>query len=122
MRISDWSSDVCSSDLKEKGEELIENFTDLDEAYGEYLSSTLMSMEYGPDVLYYLASNPEEAKKIVNSGPQKASIALGRLEARFMDEDKPQQKVRPKVSNAPEPPPTNRGRKDRKSTRLNSSH
>src|SRR3546814_11078038 len=80
-------------DFKEKGEELIENFTDLDEAYGEYLSSTLMSMEYGPDVLYYLASNPEEAKKIVTSGPQKDSIALVLPEARLMYDSSAERRV-----------------------------
>jgi hypothetical protein len=98
-------------DFREKGEELIESFSDLEPAYGEYLTATLMSMDYGPDVLYYLSSNPEEAHQIVGLGPQKASIALGRLEARFADTDSETStpKVSRKVSKAPSPPPRNRG-------------
>lgn len=92
-------------DFQEKGEELLEGFSDLDQSYGEYLTATLMSMEFGPDVLYYLASNPDEAHRIVNMGPQKASIALGRIEAGFANEVS--SKI--KVSKAPSPPPTNKG-------------
>lgn len=96
-------------DFNEKGEQLIGTFEGIDEAYGEYLQNTLMEMDYGTDVLYYLASNPDEAQKIVQSGPNKATIALGRLEAKFLDADTEKQKARPKVSNAPKPPPTNKG-------------
>jgi hypothetical protein len=63
-----------------------------------------MSMDYGPDVLYHLSTNLEEAKQIVNSGPARATIALGRLEARYalQEDEKKQQKL--KVSKAPTPP------------------
>lgn len=91
-------------DFMEKGESLVSSFEGLDQAYGEYLTATLMSMEYGPDVLYYLANHPDEAAKIVNSGPTKATIALGRLESKFMDAEQEKQKARPKVSKAPAPP------------------
>lgn len=91
-------------DFQERGEELLDTFAGIDQAYGEYLTATLMSMEYGPDVLYYLANNKDEAQKIVNSGPQKATIALGRLEAKFSFANEEKQKARPKVSKAPEPP------------------
>jgi hypothetical protein len=43
-----------------------------------------MSMDKGPDVLYYLSNHPDEAATIVNSGAQKATLALGRIEAKFM--------------------------------------
>ena len=91
-------------DFREKGEELISSFDGIDQNYGEYLTATIMSMDYGTDVLYYLASNPDEAKKIVSSGAAKATIALGRLEAKFADADEEKQKARPKVSKAPAPP------------------
>ena len=97
-------------DFTEKGEELLETFADLDQAYGEYLTSTIMGMDYGPDVLYYLSNNIDEAQRIVQLGPRAATIALGRIEARFDAndvEEKP--KPRPRLSKAPTPPPTNRG-------------
>jgi hypothetical protein len=91
-------------DFTKKGELLTETFENIDQAYATYLTSTLMSMDYGPDVLYYLANNLDEAQKIVQSGPTKATITLGRLESKFADADDTKQKARPKVSNAPNPP------------------
>lgn len=96
-------------DFREKGQNLIDTFSGISQAYGEYLSTTIMSMEYGPDVLYYLSNHPEEAHAIVNSGATKATIALGRLEARFSDFNEEKNKPRPKVSQAPTPPPSNKG-------------
>lgn len=94
-------------DYNEKLTELQPVFSDVPEQYGDYLSNTLMSMEKGADILYYLADHPEEARAIVDSGPQRATIALGRLEARFM-EGESSAPVR-KASKAPAPPPTNKG-------------
>lgn len=91
-------------DLVEKGQALLANFNNLPTDYAGYLSTVLMSMEKGPDVLYYLSNNPEEAAKIVNSGAQKATLALGRIEARFLDADAQKALARPKVSKAPAPP------------------
>ena len=91
-------------DFMEKGQELVDSFDGIDQSYGEYLTATIMGMEYGPDVLYYLANNPDEAKKIVNSGATKATVALGRLEAKFADAEQEKQKARPKISQAPTPP------------------
>jgi len=94
-------------DFHEKGEQLLGTFENIDASYGEYLATTLMSMDHGTDVLYYLANNPDEAQKIVDSGPQKATIALGRIESKFFDEVKPTKSV--KSSKAPPPPPRNKG-------------
>lgn len=104
-------------DLDEVNTTLEETFTDLDSNYAEYLIGTIMSLEYGPDVLYYLGQNLDEAQKIVSSGPTKATIALGRLEARFASENdnntQPTKKI-VKVSKAPTPPPVlNKGTKGR---------
>lgn len=105
-----WSEKVGPAqerypDFQEKGEALVSVFEGIDQNYGEYLSATLMSMEFGPDVLYYLANNVDEATKIVNSGPTKATIALGRLEARFAEANAEKQIAKPRVSKAPTPPP-----------------
>lgn len=89
-------------DFDEKGQNLLSAFEGIDQQYGEYLTSTLMSLDHGPDVLYYLANNPEEAQELVRKGPTGATIALGRLEARFSDDSKPEN--RPKKSKAPPPP------------------
>ena len=43
-----------------------------------------------------------EAKRIVDLGPTKAALALGRIEARFANAANP--KAAPKVSKAPTPP------------------
>lgn len=91
-------------DFIDKGQNLAETFEGLDEPYADYLTTTIMSMDYGPDVLYYLANNLDEAKKIVQSGATKATIALGRLESKFAEAEEQKQKARPKVSNAPTPP------------------
>lgn len=92
-------------DFMEKGQALLNGFNNLDQGYAQYLSTVLMSMEKGPDVLYYLSNHPEEATKIVNSGAQRATLALGRIEAKFLEADAQKQLAKPKVSNAPAPPP-----------------
>jgi len=50
-------------DFQEKGSQLIESFPDLNPAYGEYLTATIMGMDYGPDVLYYLANNQTKQRR-----------------------------------------------------------
>jgi len=60
-------------------------------------------MDKGPDVLYYLSNHPEEANSIVNSGAQKATLALGRIESRFLKSE--QDAPKPKLTKAPAPPP-----------------
>lgn len=91
-------------DLMEKGEVLLNGFNNLDRGYADYLTTILMSMDYGPDVLNYLANNQDEAVKIVNSGAQKATLALGRIEAKFAEAEQTKQLAKPKISKAPPPP------------------
>jgi AAA ATPase containing von Willebrand factor type A (vWA) domain len=110
----EWTGKLASAqerypDLTEKGEVLVSTFEGIDQAYGEYLSSTIMGMEYGPDVLYYLANNVDEAQRIVGLGATGATIALGRIESKFADADAEKQRAKPRVSKAPTPPPANRG-------------
>lgn len=100
-------------DFREKGEALIGTFSTINEAYGEYLSATIMSLENGTDVLYYLANNIDEANKIVAAGPSRATIMLGRLDAYFEDPDEAEESETPpparKVTKATTPPPQNKG-------------
>lgn len=93
-------------DFQQKGEELVNQFTNLDAGYAKYLTQTIQSMDNGTDVFYHLASNPDLAQEIVRQGPAMASVALGRLSAEF---DKGSESPAPKVSSAPPPPPTTRG-------------
>lgn len=92
-------------DFQEKATGLLNGFNDLQPDYARYLSTVLMSMEKGPDVLYYLSNNPDEATKIVNSGAQKATLALGRIEGKFLEVDAEKLVAKPKVSKAPAPSP-----------------
>lgn len=96
-------------DYEEKGQALIDSFAGIDEQYGQYLTDTIMEMDAGPDVFYYLATNPEEAKKIVDAGPRKATIALAKLEAQFVSATPETKATRAKTTKAPPPPPQLKG-------------
>lgn len=77
---------------------------DIDPNYGDFLATTIMSSEFGPQIMYYLANNIGEAQKIVASGPAAATRAIGRLEARFESRSQQEEKRnKRKVSNAPAP-------------------
>lgn len=95
-------------DFQEKGQQMLSVFEGIDEQYGDYLTTTLMEMDNGPDVFYYLASNVEEAKRIVEAGPKRATMALAKLEAQFAGTSTPSQPVK-RVSSAKTPPPQNKG-------------
>lgn len=91
-------------DIREKAAELEDTFANIEPSYGEMLVTEIMSMDNGPDVLYHLATNLDEAKKIVDAGPVRALRMLGTIEARYalLQEEKSEKKL--KVSKAPEPP------------------
>lgn len=101
-------------DLSTKAVDLEDTFRDLEPNYGQYLASTIMSLDYGPHVLDYLADHLDEAREIVASGPTRATIALGRLEAQIAFGKKSDKVEKGKVrTSAPPPPPTNRGSSSR---------
>jgi TolA-binding protein len=89
-------------DFIEKGQALLNGFNTLDPNYAGYLSNVLMSMDKGPEVLYYLSNHPDEAAQIVSSGAQKATLALGRIESRFLQSE--QEAPKQKFTKAPAPP------------------
>lgn len=104
-----WSEKVESvaakhEDYVEKTAGLEHTFRDLDPSYGEYLATTIMSMDAGADVLYYLAENTDEAQAIAKLGPVGATIALGRLEASFLTTET--ETKTPRLTKAPEPAPS----------------
>lgn len=93
-------------DVRENITQLTDTFQNLDPNYGEYLATTIMASEYGPEMMNYLALNLGEAQKIVASGPAAATLALGRLEARFVKSEAQEEKKSDskRVSAAKEPP------------------
>ena len=95
-------------DYQEKGEQMLSVFEGIDPVYGQYLTDTLMEMDAGPEVFYYLANNIDEAEEIVNAGPRKATIALAKLEVQLAGTKTPKTPVT-KVTNAPKPPPQVKG-------------
>lgn len=97
-------------DFTERGQELIDQFADLEPNYGKYLTDTLRAIDNGPEVLYYLANNLDLADEIVRKGATQATIALGRISAQLeKDASGNTPPTRTKVTNAPPPPPTARG-------------
>jgi chemotaxis protein histidine kinase CheA len=112
-----WETNLAAAekvnpDIKENIRQLTEVFSDLETNYGEYLATTLMGSDLGPQVMDYLSQNIGEARKIVASGPVAATLALGRLEAKFMNTPIKQEEKRniKLVSKASEPPEGNPAR------------
>jgi hypothetical protein len=97
-------------EVRENIANLVDTFSELEPNYGEYLASTIMDSEFGPQIMDYFSQNIGEAQKIVASGPAAATRAIGRLEAKFITptnhEDEKRNK---KVSDAPPPPPKTKG-------------
>jgi chemotaxis protein histidine kinase CheA len=105
-RVGEFATEA--PDFQEKTEALVNEFAGIDDNYGQYLATLVMSSEVGPEILYHLSNNIGEAQKLIASGPTAATLAFGRLEAKFAKEaGEPAPTAR--VSEAPEPP-TSRSR------------
>lgn len=78
-----------------------EVMADADFLISPALTSEVNSPEYGPQLAYFLAKNPEEVEKLNDLAPLALSRAIGRLESRFTTAP---QKTAAKVTNAPAPP------------------
>jgi hypothetical protein len=110
---TNWNDKVTSAkevypDYIEKGQALLNSLQDIPQDYAVYLTQNIMGMDYGPDVFYYLAEHPEEARAIVNSSPEKALNRLGRIEARFeiAADERSGKETKLRTTNAPAPPAT----------------
>jgi hypothetical protein len=81
----------------------------------KWFCSPLMSLgiktsEFGPDIAYALASNPEESKRIAKLAPLEQAKEFGRLEYRAEMELKGSESgSEHRVTGAPPPPPRARG-------------
>lgn len=108
--VNNWNQKLIEArdtkypDFEEKAANIQIEFADLNPDYGDYLATTIMGLENGADVLYYLAENIDEAKAIAKSGGVAATVALGRLSAR-LETPKAPTKPTVKTTRAPEPPP-----------------
>jgi hypothetical protein len=92
-------------EIREDISDLVDTFQSIDPNYGEYLASVILASEVGPQVMHYLSQNIGEARKIVDSGPAAATLAIGRLEARLLPSVTKEEKLNTKrVSHASRPP------------------
>jgi len=89
-------------DLRDNLGKVGEAFAGIDPNYGEFLAATIMTCDFGPQIMYYLSQHIDEAQKIVASGPASATLAIGRLDAKFSKA--PAEKRTSKQSSAPNPP------------------
>lgn len=95
------------ADIRESAAVLISDLQDkISPEHGDYLATTIMQLEQGPEVLYFLAQNPDVAEAIASQDAFKATIALGGLNERIRYEKLAQENGNPKPrqSKAPEPP------------------
>lgn len=95
-----------NEDFQAKAAELVDSLNYVDPQLGEQMALAVLTLENGPEVLYHLANNPEEAHSLVNGGLAKVLMGLGALDGKFKKTATP---PAPKTSKAPTPPPTNRG-------------
>ncbi|CAB4126792.1 hypothetical protein UFOVP254_36 [uncultured Caudovirales phage] len=62
------------------------------------MAETIQASDVGPDVAYYLGSNPKEADRISRLSPYLQAKEIGRIEAKLSSEPPPK-----KTSSAPSP-------------------
>jgi hypothetical protein len=96
----------------EKTEDFHEALEGLDGLANATVEAIILQSDNGPELLYALAKDPEEAKRICSLGPVAAAMEMGLLKARLKpasDEKKPEPK---KLTKAPKPlEPVNAGGK-----------
>src|SRR3546814_5666086 len=103
MRISDWSSDVCSSDLAH-----------LRQFLPPALANHCALANVRDDTLVFLVSSPVWKAKL--------RLLADAVLAAANSAGVPARELTLKVASLPLPPPETTPHADRKSTRLNSSH
>lgn len=65
------------------------------------LTTALQESDLGGDIWYYLSSNPDEARRVMQMSPTRVALEIGRLESILESEPKQTKKVL--VSKAPSP-------------------
>lgn len=71
-----------------------------DAMWNNHMREVAMGLPNGPDVVYHLGRNPDEANRIAQLDPTNAAVELGAIGARLAD---PSPKPTPKVTSAPDP-------------------
>jgi hypothetical protein len=100
------------NDISEQGAEKYEDFEAvvLEPAMrGAFPLTKEMAVEIGDsevatDIVYHLARNPKEAKKVAGMEPRKLARYIGRLEAAIQTRDKQRDKGERRMTNASPPP------------------
>lgn len=90
-------------DLKEALAKMEPRLANIEPSLGVYLAETIMGMENGPEVLYYLANHPDETDQIVSVGATRATLQLGRLEAKIQSALAKRETPTARVTAAPVP-------------------
>lgn len=67
------------------------------------MSRAIVQSEYGPDVAYFLGTNPEEAQRISRLSPEGQIMELGYLTAQFRQAAKSETTAQVRPSSAPKP-------------------
>lgn len=74
----------------------------------DVMRDIIVESERGPEIAYYLGTNLEEAKRIVQMSERQAAVALGKIEAKLessVSKETPVPVKKVEVSKAPPPPP-----------------
>lgn len=91
-------------------DEVIESADRRKEIIPAHVVAAITESDKGPHLAYYLAKNPDEAKRIFGLTPARALLALGKIELNFTakTETKPEVKAETKtpVTKAPAPMPS----------------
>lgn len=74
--------------FQQRAESVRETHPDFDQVVGnpalpisQAMADAAYSSEKGPEILYHLGQNPQEAEKLYNLSPIEAAMAIGRIEA-----------------------------------------
>jgi hypothetical protein len=98
---TEWQKRIADAKTRyEDWDEVVNEATDV--PVTPHMQQTIFEMEHGPDVVHYLASNPEEAKRISKLSPLSQARELGKIEDKVAASEEPPEK-KPAVSRAPRP-------------------
>ena len=75
---------------EQRADKVREKFPDYDDLFerapiSEAMAPTIMESEQGPELVVYLAKNPDVARKLFHLNPTQAARELGKIEARLDD-------------------------------------
>lgn len=108
---ADWKASLQkkAARFEQQKEELREAYDDFDDVIDAYdggltpaMEQAILDSEISGEVAYYLAKNPDEAKKMLSMDIISANRFVGRLEAKLEKSEKRQVAVK-KTTNAPKP-------------------